>query len=244
MKCSYSAFADLLGVYLRQLTTNLSDARDAEATSGGCDFPDILEKVLTESGAGSARSLVRFYAKGVVARHKSLRHQCDALQNQYLTLTSSGDATTEAAAIETKTEGGGGGGDSKDWFASGGSRGANARVATVDEKFDSATVKFELNSKERIQGTTLTAAQTIAPGLGADRTHAIVPGMATSADPTDYDADDDDVRTEPSSVKSIFENDENGVAVDDLVASTLIAIASPNSAKHSSTGAMKKKKSK
>ena len=201
---------------------------------------------MTESGAGSARSLVRFYAKDVVARHKSLRNQCDALQNQYLTLTSSGEGATEAAAVETKTEGSGLGGDSKDWFTSVGSGGTNARVATVDEKFDASTVKFESNSKERIPATNLTATQTIASGLAADRTHPIMPGLTTSADPTDYDADDDEVRTEPSSVKSIFENDENGVAVDDLVASTLIAIASPNSAKNNgaNAGAKKKKKSK
>merc|ERR1712228_477208 len=118
-----------------------------------------------------------------------------------------------------------------------GNEGEGTVKASVDNnnKRDAASAaavfKREFDDKETaVNQLTLSAA------------HSIVPGQtSTTNDATDYDADDDDdVITEPSSVKSIFESDAagnvvcdggGGVVADsgyDLVASTLISLASPN----------------
>jgi len=199
---------DLLQSFLRQLTGNLADARDAKMTSGGSNFPDILEQVFTEMGVGTTKSLLRFYDSDAIRRHETLKCQAEAVTSQYRAMTS--DEPEGLVKTETNT------GDSKSWFAGAGS-GIGHSAAEV--KFDSTSVvKRETDIKD--------AKVPLA-------SHSIAPGQMTTSDTTDYDADDDDVITEPSSVKSIFENEAGNSAGDatdsgyDLVASTLISLSSP-----------------
>jgi len=224
---------DMLQSYLHQLTSNLADGRDAEMTLGGSNFPDILEKVFTEMGVGSAKSLLRFYDADVVKQHETLQRQADALAAQYRAMTS-GEVSSSSQDVRVKTEAGNA--DSKAWFATGGGL---SSAATEDKNATESAVKREFDTKDaaKTQMTTLAS------------THAIVPSQTTS-DTTDYDADDDDVITEPSSVKSIFENDAGNSGGDgadsgyDLVASTLISLSSPGASSNKEVVVKKKKKNK
>jgi len=235
---------DLLQSFLRQLTGNLADARDAEMTSGGSDFPDHLERVFTEMDVGSAKSLIRFYKRDVVHRHKQLRRQADEVSAQYRSLTST-ESSDGHIKLEASSEISG---DSKAWFG-----GDGEGVAKVEGRADVAAAsaaffKREMDAKEAAKNQS-----------SFNAAHSIVPGQSsTTTDVTDYDADDDDVNTEPSSVKSIFENDAgdvgdgtgSNVVADsgfDLVASSLISIPSPSSqssSKGDKSSITKKKKKK
>jgi len=244
-ECAVDVLTDLLQSYLRQLTGNLADARDAEMTSDGSNFPDHLERVFTEMGVGSAKSLLRFYNRDVIYRHKQLRRQAEEVSAQYRTLTSteSSDGHTKLEASSEIC------GDSKAWFG-----GDNEGLAKVEGRADvtaasAAFFKREMDAKEAARNQSSFHAA-----------HSIVPGQPlTTTDVTDYDADDDDVNTEPSSVKSIFENDTEDVVCDgagsnvvadsgfDLVASSLISIPSPSSQssiKGDKSSSTKKKKKK
>ena len=125
----------------------------------------------------------------------------------------------------------------------------------------SSNAKYSAGSDERFDVSALVRGETSVAALKPQSSAAVAaaanfttmaPSIAVTTDSTDYDADDD-VNTEPSSIKSGFENDNSaggmvmgsegvdGVADDggfDLVASTLIRIESPNSSK----SAKKKKK--
>lgn len=234
---------------MTQLTTNLSDIRESEMTSGSSEFPDILEKVFTDMGVGSAKSLVRFYEKNVVARHIALREQCDMLQTQYLNNTTGGAQASASSETTISADGHSEdiSGESNAWYLIDEGGGSTNNFG-VEEKFDaSALVQSDTEGLSKKQSTPASVA-----------TYAIAPALAPTTDSTDYDADDD-VITEPSSVKSGFENDNGGLIVGesggdtgivggdagiedssfDLVASTLITIESPNSSK-----SLKKKKKK
>lgn len=202
---------DLLQSYLRQLTGNLADARDAQMTSSGSNFPDILEQVFTEMGVGTAKSLLRFYDSDVIRRHETLQRQADDVTAQYRALAS--DEAVDQVKTETNVD------DSKAWFTG---EGSGAGYTATDDKVDPATVVKRESDVKDAKDARLALAS-----------HSIVPRQTTTSDTTDYDADDDDVITEPSSVKSLFENEagnSTGDAVDsgyDLVASTLISLSSP-----------------
>ena len=159
-------------------------------------------------GVGTTKSLLRFYDSDVIRRHEALKRQAEAVTSQYRAMTSDepeGHVKTETNAA-----------DSKSWFAG---EGSGIRHSAAEVKFDSTSVvKRETDIKD--------AKVPLA-------SHSIAPGQMTTSDTTDYDADDDDVITEPSSVKSIFENEAGNSAGDatdsgyDLVASTLISLSSP-----------------
>jgi len=243
---------DILHSYMTQLTTNLSEIRDAEMTSGSFEFLDILEKVFTDMGVGSAKSLVRFYEKDVVARHRALQRQCDSLQTRYLNITTGGveaSASTEST-ISAEGHSQDESGESDAWYLLDGGGGGDASSATNNCGFEVPYVSGLVQPDS--EG--LSQKQSI-PHVAS---YAIAPAVVGTTDSTDYDADDD-VITEPSSVKSGFENDNGGLIVGDvvgsagvvsgsgdiedsnfdLVASTLIRIESPNSGGKS---AKKKKK--
>jgi len=246
--------ADLLHSYLSQLTTNLSDIRDSEMTSGSLEFPDILERVFTEMGIGSAKTVVRFHEKNVVARHNALRQQCSSLETQYRELTTGGPAVQASISSETTISAEGLSQDHSDdsnaWFLIDEGGGSSAKGLGNEERFDASALV-----RDRSEG--IASNKQSAASAMSTAAFAIAPGLVHTADSTDYDADDD-VITEPSSVKSGFENENNGVVVEDgsgdggvvggsggiedsgfdLVASTLIRIESPSSSK----GAKKKKK--
>ncbi|XP_037087171.1 STAGA complex 65 subunit gamma-like [Pollicipes pollicipes] len=80
--------ADAAGSFLSSLCRMLRQTRDMEAERGSHGFVDALERTFVDSGAGSLRHLVSYYATSVVERLRQVRDTNYQLRAEYDQLAS------------------------------------------------------------------------------------------------------------------------------------------------------------
>ena len=72
--------SDATGQYLTKFCTLLRQARDKELlTNSKNGFPDIICRVYTEMGLGSILNVEKYYKNAIIAKHKSIGEQAEAL---------------------------------------------------------------------------------------------------------------------------------------------------------------------
>ena len=74
---------DIVEEYIKKLTLMMRTAKD----QGAGAFPDIMERVFHEMGIGSITELHGFYRTRVIKYHESMLERCNALQDEYASMS-------------------------------------------------------------------------------------------------------------------------------------------------------------
>ncbi|GFN74727.1 staga complex 65 subunit gamma [Plakobranchus ocellatus] len=97
---------DLCHQFLVQFTKHMGAAADRKAQYGADGFPDIVERTFHEMGLGSVADLHDFYQQRVLTYHKQTLERCQALMQEYTTLSRQQQMAAGLAGTSSSDAGG------------------------------------------------------------------------------------------------------------------------------------------